>query len=51
LDFEIEISYRYFDIFLAWRLFWLLFTKLGGFFPHFLVTLPKPIEFNRNRVA
>jgi hypothetical protein len=32
LGFQIELCCRYFDLFLAWRLFGLLFKKLGDFF-------------------
>jgi hypothetical protein len=32
LDFQIELGYRVFAIFLAWGLFWLLFKKCANFF-------------------
>jgi hypothetical protein len=39
LGFQIELCCRYFGLFMAWRLFGLLYERLGDFFPNLLVTL------------
>ncbi len=39
MGFQIELYCRYFGPFLTWRLFGLLFEKLGEFFSNLLVTM------------